>query len=587
MSTQSIYIRWSRARTACLMMMLLFLAACDGVLDTQPQSALDESLLANEEGVDRLLTAAYAGLNGNIGGGGGTAGGWYASEDNWMWGSVGADDAHKGSSPGDQAQISTFELHTVDETSSGVWRFWRSRYDGVARANSALRLVEEATDMSPEAITQVQAEARFLRGHYHFELKRMFNNIPFITEDLEDTRIPNTTDAWPQIEADFQFAADNLPPTQSDKGRPTEWAAKSYLAKVHLYQEDYIAAQPLFDEVIGSGPYQLTQCYHDSFNAETDNHSGSVFQVQASVNDGSSGSGLGRTGAALNFPYSFGPGGCCGFFQPSQNLVNAFQVDPATGLPMHETYNEEDFKSDQGLVTTDPFTPDIETPVDPRLDWTVGRRGVPYLDWGLHPGQNAIRQQGFGGPYSPIKNVYYQRHEGTLSTSSGGSAQHNANNYSIIRYADVLLMAAEVEAELGDLPQALMYVNRVRERARDGCVVTHDDGTPAANYEVGLYTSFDGIEEAREAIRFERRLELGMEGHRWFDLVRWGIAQDVLNEYYQSEVAKADEGRNGRSYFSGASLEAHELYYPIPEQEIRRSAVGGVPVLEQNPGYGG
>ncbi len=573
-------LRRSTLIAMCAMLGLLCISACDGVLDTQPQSSLDETLLANEEGVQRLLIAAYAGLNGNIGGGSGTAGGWYASEDNWMWGSVGADDAHKGSSPGDQAQITTFELHTVDETSSGVWRFWRARYDGVARANKALSLVKRADDMSEAAKTQVEAEARFLRAHYHFELKRMFNNIPYIVEDMEDTRVPNTEDTWPDIEADFSYAAEHLPPSQSDAGRPTSYAAKAYLAKVHLYQQDYPAAKPLFDEVT-MGPYSLTDCYHDSFNAETDNHSGAVFQVQASVNDGSDGSGLGRTGAALNFPYSFGPGKCCGFFQPSVDLVNAFQVDEQTGLPMPDSYGATDFKNDQGLVSTDPFEPDMETPVDPRLDWTVGRRGVPYLDWGLHPGQNAIRQQGFGGPYSPIKNVYYQRHEGTLSTSSGGSAQHNANNYSIIRYADVLLMAAEVEAELGNLDGARGLVNQVRERARDGCKVTHEDGTEAANYHVGLYEqAWSGLDEARDAIRFERRLELGMEGHRWFDLVRWGVAEEVMNDYYANEVEH-------RSYFSGASLEPHEVYYPIPEQEIRRSAVDGVPVLQQNPGYGG
>lgn len=585
MSIQTEHVRWGKARAVCIALLLLFVSACDSILDTQPQSSLDESLLANEEGVEKLLIAAYAALDGTSGGGSGTAGGWYAAEDNWMWGSVGADDAHKGSSPGDQSQISTFEMHTADETSSGVWRFWRTRYDGVARTNAALRLMKQAADMSPAAKTQVEAEARFLRAHYHFELKRMFNNIPYITEDLEDTRVPNTTDVWPQIEADLAFAVSNLPLTQADVGRPTQWAAKAYLAKVHLYQQDLLAADPLFDDVIGNGPYDLRQCYADMFNAEFDNNEESVFEVQASVNDGSSGSGLGRTGAALNFPYSFGPGKCCGFFQPSQDFVNAFKVDPATGLPMPDTYNEVDFKNDYGLVSTDAFTPDMDTPVDPRLDWSVGRRGVPYLDWGLHPGQNAIRQQGFGGPYSPIKNVYYKRHEGTLSTSSGGSAQHNANNYSVIRFADVLLMAAEVKAELGDLEQARVYVNRVRERA-DGCVVRHEDGTPAANYRVGVYEEpWGGLEEARAAIRFERRLELGMEGHRFFDLVRWGVAQEVLNAYYQSQVAKANAGQNGRSYFAGASLEAHEIYYPIPEQEIRRSAVEGVPVLVQNPGY--
>lgn len=555
-----------------LLLVLLLISGCD-ILQTEPQGTLSRNILENEEGVRGALIAAYARLHGT---------GWYSSEDNWMWGSVSADDAYKGSSPGDQAQITNIERWEVEPINGGIWSFWQARYDGIARANDALSLMEGAEEMTEEQKTRVEAQARFLRAHYHFELKRMFNNIPYITEDLEDTRVPNTTgEAWANIEEDLQFAVEHLPLTQEDLGRPTKGAAQAYLGKVHLYQQEFAEAKPYFDAVIQGGQYHLPDCFHDSFNAETDNHSGAIFQVQASVNDGTGGSALGRTGAALNFPYGWGPGGCCGFFQPSQDLVNAFKSDPQTGLPMPDTYGDTDFKNDQGLTSEDPFEPDTTTPVDPRLDWTVGRRGVPYLDWGIHPGANAIRAQGFGGPYSPIKNVYYERQEGTLSTSSGGSAQHNANNYSVIRYADVLLLAAEVAVELGNPETAREYVNTVRRRAKEGCVVRHEDGRPAANYFVGLYEepwSGQTKEWMRERVRFERRLELAMEGHRRFDLVRQEVALEVMNEYFEEESVL-------RPYLAGATAEQHERYYPIPLEEIERSVIEGEPTLEQNPGY--
>lgn len=572
MSTLILHFRSSIRIEFLVLLSLLPFLACDSMLDIEPQASLNRGILANEEGVNGQLVGTYAALVGNVAGGR-----WYAADDNWIWGSVAADEAYKGSSPGDQGEITSVERFEIQPNSNGLWSFWKARYEGVARANETLRLVAEAADMSAAAKTQVEAEARFLRGHFHFELRRVFNKVPYITEDLEDVRIPNTTEIWSQLESDMAFASEHLTLHQETVGRATRWAAKAYLAKVHLYQQDFAAAKPLFDEIVTGGPYQLAECYHDNFNAETNNNSEAIFQVQHSVNDGRAGRDIGRPGSVLNFPYTWGPGRCCGFFQPSQNLVNAFKVDPATGLPVIDRYNDSDFKNDQGILSSEPFTPDTVTPVDPRLDWTVGRRGVPYLDWGEHPGHTAIRAQAYGGPYSPIKNSYYERQEGMLSSSTG-IPMNSAINYSIIRYADVLLMAAEVEAEIGSLAQATQYVNAVRARARDGCWVRHEGGTPAANYHVGLYSGFSGRTEAIEAIRFERRLELGMEGHRFFDLVRWGTAVEVMNEYLQTESEK-------RSYLSGALMMPSNTYFPIPDVEIQRSAIDGVPVLVQNDGY--
>jgi hypothetical protein len=323
------------------------------------------------------------------------------------------------------------------------------------------------------------------------------------------------------------------------------------------------------------------------FNAAEDNNSGAVFQVQASVNDGTSRGQHGRYGANLNFPVGAGaPGGCCGFFQPSQDLVNAFKTDPETGLPLINSYDEDPLKNDMGLASSDPYTPDTTTPVDPRLDWTVGRRGIPYLDWGKHPGAAWIRSQSYGGPYSPIKHVFHKSQKGTLS-STVGAAMSNANNYSLIRYADVLLWGAEVAVELGNPERARELVNRVRTRAKNGCYVrtgpgvADGQGETVANYKIGLYEeSWGGRSKdwMRKRVRFERRLELAMEGHRFFDLVRWKIAQETLNEYVNTTP-------EWLTYLNGATFEERDRHFPIPLTQIENSAVNGEPTLVQNPGY--
>jgi hypothetical protein len=281
----------------------------------------------------------------------------------------------------------------------------------------------------------------------------------------------------------------------------------------------------------------------------------------------------------LNFPYNNGsgdmPGGCCGFYQPSQDLVNAYRVD-ADGLPFLTNWFAKDVKNDQGLkYPADAFTPETD-PLDARLDWTVGRRGIPYLDWGPHQGQNWIRDQSNGGPYSPKKNVFYKSQQGKLTDATFWTSGVVATNYNIIRFADVLLMSAEAEVEVGSLDRARELVNRVRARAADPAGwVKKSDGTPAANYKVGTYPAFPSQDYARTAVRFERRLELAMEGHRFFDLVRWGIAAETLNAYIAREKTR-------RTYLANATFKAGtNEYFPIPQGQIDQTQGA----LVQNPGY--
>ncbi len=230
------------------------------------------------------------------------------------------------------------------------------------------------------------------------------------------------------------------------------------------------------------------------------------------------------------------------------------------------------------LTPLQPFTPYTGT-VDPRLDWTVGRRAIPFLDWGVHPGKTYVRDQAYGGPYSPKKHVMYKSDVGT--NTFAGNPRLNANNYRMIRYSHVLLWLAEIEVELGNLEAARGYVNQIRARAAnpDGFVKTAG-GTPAANYVINQYTTpWTDKAVARKAVQFEQRLEFAMEGHRRFDLVRWGIAAQTLNAYYAVEGTK-------RNYLNGVQFVAgkHE-YFPIPLQEILNSQVKGSITLQQNPGY--
>jgi hypothetical protein len=392
---------------------------------------------------------------------------------------------------------------------------------------------------------------------------------------LEDVRIGNESDALPKIQEDFLAAIGSLPVTQADAGRITKGAAQSYLGYTYLVQKDWAKAKAQFDAVIASGRYALNAKFHDNFNAETGrNTAEGVLEVQQAVNVGTDDNA--NNGDVLNYPYNGGPGGCCGFHQPSQSLVNSFKVD-ANGLPLLDTFNATDVTNDQGVKATDPFTPYTGT-LDPRIDWTVGRRGIPYLDWGKHPGVSWIRDQLYGGPYTPIKNVYYKSQENTLTTVSGWTKGYNANNTKLMRYADVLLMAAEAEVELGNLTKALDYVNQIRNRAANPAGFVMDGANPAANYLIKPYTSFPDAAFARKAVRFERKLELAMEGHRFFDLVRWGVAEAEKNAYFAKE-------KTLRTYLNGAVFQPTDTVFPIPQVAITLSSVGGLPTLKQNAGY--
>lgn len=572
--------------------LLVMLYACNkSFLEKAPLGSLDPGNVSNSAGVQALLIGAYSVLDGY----GAANSGWESAASNWVYGSVASDDSYKGSDPGDQPDANPIETYTETATDYYFNNKWSTVYDGIARCNDVLRNMRLATDMTAQDTAQVSAQARFLRAHYHFEAKKMWNNVPFVDESVSysagNFNVPNTTDIFPQIEADLQYAIANLPATWSAVGRVNVWAAKAYLAKVYMFEHKFAEAKSVLEDVIANGTnskglhYDLIPNFHANFDPATQNNAEGVFEVQNSVNDNSNGSN-GNYGDVLNFPY-VPPGGCCGFNQPSQSLVNSYKVD-ANGLPLLDTWNDSDLKNDQGIKSDQPFTPDNVTPLDPRLDWTVGRRGIPYLDWGPHPGNDWIRDQNNGGPYSPIKNLYAKSQAGSLTDNNFWTPGVTANDYIIIRFADVLLWAAECEVEIGSLDKAMQYVNRVRSRMKDHPEywVKNPDGTNAANYQIGLYTSFPNQDYARKAVRFERKIELAMEGHRFFDLQRYSIdpSQNYANNGYMADVLNAyiahEKGR--RTYLQGKSFtKGKNEYYPIPQTQIDFEHGA----LVQNPGY--
>lgn len=579
-------------------LLLLIVQACKkSFLETQPLGSLSQGVLANKTGVEGLLIGAYHELGGSQN--------WGSAPSNWVFGSVVADEAYKGSIPSDQPPIIPLETWAYNANNGYFNEKWVNNYNGIGRANETIRLIPLAKDLSAEDQTRINAEARFLRGFFHLDLKNIFNNIPYVSDSItianNNTNVSNVDasgnfiNAWPKIEEDFKFAADNLPETQPQAGRANKWAAMAYLAKAYMFQHKYAEAKQLYDQIIPNGTtakgvkYALVN-YFSNFNPAQENSAESIFAYQASVNDGSGTNG--DYGDNLNYPNSGGPGGCCGFFNPSITMANAYKTD-ATGLPLFDTYNT-------GNVVSAPSAPYTGT-LDPRIDLVMGRKGIPYLDWGLHPGSSWIRDVSVNGYFSPKKTVYAKSQANIVSTETSfwGPTQMDAGNVNLMRFADVLLMAAEAEVQVGSPDVALQYVNMVRSRAANptGWVYNNSDydaatatykvqTTPADNYKIGLYSTgaFADKNVAMKAVMFERFLELSEEGHRFFDLQRWdngtGLMANTLNAYEAVE-----ENRPG--FFAvnkGSHFEqGKDEFYPLPQSQVDQANSYGPVVIKQNP----
>lgn len=613
--------------------MLAMATSCeDSFLEQPPQGLFVYPSLTTKAGVEGMLINAYASLKG-------PNAAWYTSPVNWVWGSVTSDEAYKGSEKNDQSDVNPVQRFEVLPSNPIVRDKWNSIYNAVARANQVLSALADVEDISEADAARIAGEARFLRGLSHLEAVKVFGNVPYVDEAETEFKNTNTTSIWDKIEADFNDAYLSLPGTMDAVGRANKWAAAAYLAKTYMFQNKFSQAKPLLEEIMTQGTtsagtsYGLEAKYGDVFRLANENGKEVIFAMQYSVNDGSTTNGGYEMTLAYPAPIFTG---CCGFYQPSQNLVNSFKTD-GSGLPFLDTFNDTDVPSDEIVLSTDeweadaeyllgsfasrrdPATPHIDrvyrslsgtaaspntgndpasspgnwvldwvepynTPFDPRIDWTVGRRDVPYLDYGDHPGRNWIRDMPFSGPYSPKKNVFsVAERDGGLGGAAGWGWNNSAKNFALLRFADVILWHAECEAEIGSLSIATDDVNRIRTRAANpaGFVTEGNDPTEIASgtYLIGNYPTFANKDFALKAIRFERKLELAMEGHRYFDLVRWGIAEQVMDAYLSEEGSKRAE------CLGNTDFKPRNVRMPIPEDAIVRSFKDGEATLQQNEGY--
>lgn len=567
-----------------MLAVVVFLAAgCDGFLNVEPKGTLSTDAVSTADNVDGLVTAAYAAIGNDdmIG----------PMTSMWAYGSVRSDDAYKGGGGvSDVPDINFYEQYNLTQPQQGNgWLLpftWENFYKSISRANLALRALENLTEEEfPDKTTRI-AEMRFLRGHSYFVLKILFNRVPFVDEnDSNDDilQISNTEytsdELWDKIAEDFQFAMDNLPGTQSQVGRANKYAAAAYLAKTRLYQayeqdenhqvvnintERLQEVVDLTQMVINSGNYELQPDFAENFLYGYDNGVESIFAIQYSIDDGTS---LGRisTVTGLNYPHGAPQYGCCGFHAPSENMVNAFKTDPNTGLPLFDTFNNED---------TDNIDWDT-VPVDPRIDHSIGIDGHPYKYQPDIPYSNSwARDPGVYGFFSSMKE---QQAADCPCFKKEGPFIGTSVNIDIIRYADVLLWQAEAYIELGQQDLARPLINQVRARAANSTGRTQKaDGSDPSNYVISQYDGSNWTQDyARQALRWERRLEFAMEGDRFFDLVRWGIAEPTLNAYLEKEKVR-------RPYLQGANFTAgRDEYYPIPQREIDFTKG----LYDQNPGY--
>ena len=587
-----------------------------------PQGTLDANTLANKAGVEGNLIATYRALDWN----GPVGGNWGNAASDWIWGSVASDDANKGSEASDQPGIDPVEFY--DWGAAGAQGElndkWRGMYEGVSRANATLRLLKTVVANSPTTITPteangIQGEATFLRARYHHEAWRMWGAIPYFREDDTDFRKANLSkaDALTEIIKDLDAAIGLLPatPRNGNKGRVTSWTAKAFKGRVLMDGGQFAAALAVLRDVKANGPYSLETSYDKVWTGFSDYANGpeTVLAYQASANDGAPDGNNANYGERLNLPHSGSHFGCCGFHQPTFTLVSFFQTDPVSGLPLPITSTPagqpvtaagtwNSINTDLAATCPQPAlvqtvygcTSSANMSLDPRLDWTVGRDGVPYKDWGPHA-PDWIRSETYGGPFSPKKNAH-EKASGAESSVGWTNTQLNSVNIHLLRYADVLLLLAEAEVEAGSLENARAIVNQIRARAAvkaqglgttraDIAVPINDPSITWAKYNIGQYTTpFASQAQAREIVRAERMLELGMEGQRLFDLRRYSITtpnymQTVLNAYVAKEKTRLNKLTQAQT------VAAKHLEYPIPQNQIDLTKASGGAGLTQNPGW--
>ena len=545
--------------------------SCSDFLDDQkPQGVLDSDMVKEPSNVDNLVISAYAVFT--------TAEDVNSSFSMWNF-DVRSDDAYKGgngTSDGDVFHQLEIEQGVLT-TNWNINDMWVRLYNCISRVNSAISVLETTSD-SYQLKDQRLGEMKFLRAYAHFLLKRLYKNIPFIMDanlkqedynTLSNTEF-NNDEGWQQIINDVEYAYSVLPVKQTDKGRPSKAAAAAFLTKAYLYkayrQDDPSSNQVTSinrddllkvieysnPDIYSAGGFDLEADFHNNFRPETQYENGveSIWAMQYSINDGT------KNG---NLNWSYGlivpniPGvtdGGCDFYKPSQNLVNAYRTD-ADGHPFIDTFNNKDY--------------DLTQDADPRLFLTVGLTGLPYefnSKYMMDASSTWSRSNGLYGYYVTLK----QNVDPDCGYMVKGSWWGTPMNRIVFRYADVLLERAEAYAQLNETGEAIKLVNKIRLRAKQSTgMIANYPSDYGVKFNISTYNGSYSQEDALKIVKMERRLEMGMESERFFDLVRWGEAEKVLNKYFAEEA-------NNCSIYGDAHFTANKNeYLPIPFSQVAAS----------------
>lgn len=522
--------------------------SCSDLLDQAPYGQFTKDQL-DENATEGLLASSYAGLEAHYFGNNEAFAG---PSTNWIF-DVRSDDAYKGGGATSmEGNIHQLEIANLTSDNVSCLNKWQNNYYAISRVHKAMLAIQSSSLTNAD---QLLGELKFLRAYYYFDLVRIFKYLPYITENDDPNTVSNTeytqADIYGFICQDLEDAFETMPENAPTAGRVGRYAAAALHAKVSAQMADWAATEKWADIVVSSGKYRLYNNYLDMSKIDFNNSYESILAIQCSTADNNAHINWSNL---LNTTYSegdlFGTGD--DFFLGSQNLVDAFRTD-ANGLPYID-----------GNAPSTHVTSDYEGNVDPRLDFTVGRIGIPFRGYTYTAAW--CRAYDIYGEYSGKKGLIDPNDSRATTIWPWGCS---SLNFCLLRYADVVLLYAESLIEQNkELDKARELINSVRRKAANSVDPDYapiDIDPINVNYKVGEYsaTNWNQI-RARKALRMERRLELAMEGHRWFDLVRWGIAVETMNAYYQSESQL-------RPYLSGATLTEGELFLPVPLDEITNS----------------
>ena len=561
------------------LLLSVFAVSCS-VDDVKPQGTLDEETAFSSP--EKLVTAAYAKLGDD----------WYSYPFNlWPYGDMSADDCLKGGSGENDTGYHPMEIFSTLQPDRGEFdELWYQLYSAISRCNRALEAMQNVEETAN--IKQLKAETRFLRAHFYYKLQQMWYEVPFITEGMDNAAIEATPqsshdDLMQLIIDDFQYAYENLAEADPGKtGRAHKVAAAAYLAKVYLnwaYGDGYEATTGYahvdqakikkvieYTEVVKNSKYDYLDTYGHIFLQDYANSCESIFAVQHSgkADDGTL-YGRANWSNMLNGVWLMWS---CGwdFHKPSQNHVNAFKTK--NGLPM------DNFDEDHNAILT--LGADTKYKYDPRLFHTVGMPTYPYkyeADFTLE--KKNSRTPNTYGYYCSMKEIPQRSKGETYDNPWQAFAQ---NDY-VLRYTDVMLMSAEALIESGDFNgEALEIINTIRDRAAKDINAKSLIGYAKDQCEISKYGNFASKDDARKALRWERRVELAMEGHRFFDLRRWGMLSQTLNKYFASEVNDEYDGQTYALYYKDAFFtKGKNEYFPIASNQM--NYVQGL--YHQNKGY--